>query len=624
MKYHGSIRNGEFTLTRESGEPVVLPRIERTNPTLGAKPPKGAVVLFDGRSADQWQNGKVVDGYLQASDCMTKRQFTDYSLHLEFRTPYMPFARGQKRGNSGVYHSGRWETQVLDSFGLESRDNHCGGIYSVSKPRLNMCLPPLAWQTYDVDFKAARFDARGSRIAWPKITVRLNGVLIHEDLELKKDFTTSAPLKAPLSHSEGPIFLQDHNDPVVYRNIWVTTPSKSESSDHARISFGMGKVELADEKTVDGRTVLRYEHDSHPDWGYAEPQRDYFNVVPASNVKGSAPLRVILHGAGASGDMALERGFEAKEKRMHFYGSDDFTLLYLDCRKNKSTDWWWGYHTIERSGDTYKYALTPTEKRVLSTIEWVVQTYDIDRNRIYLSGVSMGGSGSLGIGMCRGDLFAAINVLVPAGVEHMFYRLQDRTFPEPPPVINFSSYIDRWSKGQEDFLSFMERNKYLTIYHWSQFPHTNIATETDSVVLDFPWLDIVNNQAYPAFTNATKNQKYPGFKNTQSGDQKGQINAFFRWKNITDRPEAFEMELRLVSKDELKHVVDIPRESTTDITLRRLQRFRIREGVNYTWRMIRDGNVLQSGPVTCDDKGIITIRGVTVSGNPAVLTIEEN
>jgi hypothetical protein len=84
-----------------------------------------------------------------------------------------------------------------------------------------MCLPPLAWQTYDVDFKAAKFDTSGKQTAWPRITVKLNGVLVHEDLELAKNLTTSAPLKGPLKDPKGPVHLQNHNNPVVFRNIWV-------------------------------------------------------------------------------------------------------------------------------------------------------------------------------------------------------------------------------------------------------------------------------------------------------------------------------------------------------------------------------------------------------------------
>jgi hypothetical protein len=215
-----TIQGGKWILTDKDGKKSELPRIERKSPSLGMTPPAGAVVLFDGSSAEQWEKGKVENGLL-ASGCTSKQKFASYRLHLEFRTPYKPTARGQGRGNSGIYHSGRWETQVLDSFGLDGKDNECGGIYSVSKPRLNMCLPPLVWQTYDVDFTAAKFDAEGKRIAWPRITVRLNGVLVHEDLELGKDFTTAAPSSTPLVNPEGPVNIQDHGNPVFFRNIWI-------------------------------------------------------------------------------------------------------------------------------------------------------------------------------------------------------------------------------------------------------------------------------------------------------------------------------------------------------------------------------------------------------------------
>lgn len=216
-----TIMNGRVILTIGEKTQTALPPVARLSPTLSAKPPEDAVVLFNGSSADLWENGKVENGLLLATGCTTTQTFRDYKLHLEFRTPYKPEARGQQRGNSGVYQSGRWETQVLDSFALEGADNETGGIYSISKPLLNMCLPPLTWQTYDVDFTAAKFDESGKRTAWPRITVRLNGVMIHDNLELSKDFTPSAPLSTPLNSPEGPIHLQNHGNPVVFRNIWI-------------------------------------------------------------------------------------------------------------------------------------------------------------------------------------------------------------------------------------------------------------------------------------------------------------------------------------------------------------------------------------------------------------------
>jgi len=203
------------------GKPFELPRLERQSPTLGKEPPDGAVVLFDGSSAKGWKNGKVVDGLLAATGTTSEKTFKDCEIHIEFRTPYKPHARGQGRGNSGVYYGGRWETQVLDSFGLEGRMNETGGIYSIAAPKLNMCLPPLTWQTYDVEITAAKFDKEGRRVSWPRITVMLNGVVVHEDQELNKTHTTAAPIRGELKDEGGPVFLQNHGNPVFYRNIWV-------------------------------------------------------------------------------------------------------------------------------------------------------------------------------------------------------------------------------------------------------------------------------------------------------------------------------------------------------------------------------------------------------------------
>jgi hypothetical protein len=214
-----TIKDGRIAVRHSDRRVADLPRVTRKSPTLGARPPEGAIVLFDGTSADAWRNGRVENGLLPNSDVTTKQTFGDYKLHLEFRTPYKPYARGQKRGNSGVYQQGRYETQVLDSFGLEGRHNECGGIYSIADPRINMCLPPLTWQTYDVDFTAARFDGSRRLTRHARMTVRLNGVVVHENRELPKT-TTAAPIR-DITPAPGPIYIQHHANPVYYRNIWI-------------------------------------------------------------------------------------------------------------------------------------------------------------------------------------------------------------------------------------------------------------------------------------------------------------------------------------------------------------------------------------------------------------------
>lgn len=198
-----------------------MKRVQRTSPTLGMKAPAGAVVLFDGTAEAlqaHWPDGKMTEDGLLKQGTKSADEFQDFTLHLEFRTPFKPFARGQQRGNSGVYYQGRYETQVLDSFGLEGKMNETGGIYSIRAPNLNMCLPPLAWQTYDGQFTAARFDDNGKKIADARLTVRLNGVIVQQDVALTHT-TTAAPVKE--GPESGPIYLQNHGNPVAFRNIWV-------------------------------------------------------------------------------------------------------------------------------------------------------------------------------------------------------------------------------------------------------------------------------------------------------------------------------------------------------------------------------------------------------------------
>ena len=216
--WKGEIAGDTLAGTNKDGQHYTLKKTERKSPTLGAKPPAGAIVLFDGKNADAWQGGKVTPEGFLAAGVKSKQEFGDCTLHVEFRTPFMPNARGQARGNSGVYLQDRFEVQVLDSFGLKGENNECGGIYTKHKPRINMCLPPLSWQTYDIDFTAARFDAEGKKISPAKITAKHNGVLIHDGAEVSGETTAAGRKEGP---TMGPIQLQNHGNPVVYRNIWI-------------------------------------------------------------------------------------------------------------------------------------------------------------------------------------------------------------------------------------------------------------------------------------------------------------------------------------------------------------------------------------------------------------------
>jgi len=236
----GVIEAGKFTGTfQDSGNQgsFALERTVRISPTLGAKPPKGAIVLFDGTNFNEWKhpNKKKGEDLVKwelwelnetvamrvkrgAGSIITRRQFADVKLHIEFRTPFQPEKRGQGRGNSGVYLQGRYEVQVLDSYGLEGKSNECGGIYGVKEPLVNMCAPPTQWQTYDITFHAPRLDSEGKQLSKATLTVLHNGVLIHDKTEAGG--ATTASLGGDAAKPEG-IYLQNHGNPVLYRNIWV-------------------------------------------------------------------------------------------------------------------------------------------------------------------------------------------------------------------------------------------------------------------------------------------------------------------------------------------------------------------------------------------------------------------
>ena len=232
----GETKDGKTGLKAASGENVVISgdtatgskgdkklfvydRVERKSPTLGKKPPKGAKLLFGGKKADRFSSGKKLDGDLLKEGVVSMDSFGDFTLHLEFRTPYKPKTKpgSQDRGNSGVYIFNNYETQILDSFGIKGEFNFCGALYRKKPPAVNMCLPPLSWQTYDIEFTAPRFKD-GKKVKNARITTRHNGVLIHDDFELDKG--TGAGGGRP-EKVKGQIHLQGHGNPVRFRNIWL-------------------------------------------------------------------------------------------------------------------------------------------------------------------------------------------------------------------------------------------------------------------------------------------------------------------------------------------------------------------------------------------------------------------
>ena len=379
---------------------------------------------------------------------------------------------------------------------------------------------------------------------------------------------------------------------------------------------------------IDGRAMETFDAGVKPEWGYAAPQQDTFVVIHPKEDRQQAPLYVVLHSAGHD-VMSCVNCTRTVGNHDIYRSPDDHFALYVDCRKNQARDWWWGGLHVKDQGLIKKNSggdTMPVEKRVIDTVKWVIQKYEIDPNRVYLSGNSMGGSGTLGIGMRHGDLFAAIKANVPAGIEHVSNRMyfppqsvpEIVNLPEPPVAIDYSAQNDGWSAGHERFVKSMNDRKYSLVFYWGPFGHANNSAQimkVNDLIDSFDWLSIKKNEAYAVFTNATSNSQLPWPDDLKSTSA-GQVNAFFRWKNLSDSASKFEMSLFLVNAADLKSQFEIPNEASADVTLRRLQSFRLRPGDSFRWTF---GTAKGAG--TADGQGLVTIPALKMSAEPATLTV---
>ncbi|WDQ14641.1 3-keto-disaccharide hydrolase [Rhodopirellula sp. P2] len=254
-RFYVSIYDGGFPGTGWNGKPIVhewldregiqsrvagWQKVDRSAAVVGKKPPANAIVLFDGSNTQAWQNGKIEDGVLKAG-ARTKDTFRDFRLYLEFMIPLKPEPpiSHPHRGNSGVFAVGAYEVQISDNFGLDPNprawqdmdmlkpvNTWCGSIYGIREADWNVCLPPLAWQSMEIDFTAARFE-NGKKVTPAVISVTQNGVLLHDQVELPRG-TGGGPAGPRPEVGEGPIYLQNHGNPNRFRNIWIVPRSPTD------------------------------------------------------------------------------------------------------------------------------------------------------------------------------------------------------------------------------------------------------------------------------------------------------------------------------------------------------------------------------------------------------------
>ena len=406
---------------------------------------------------------------------------------------------------------------------------------------------------------------------------------------------------------------------------WVLVLERAKGWNPSRDTAINGQP--VEDLTINGRAYEVYRHGVQPEWGYLAPQQDSFILVHPKNERTNAPLYVVLHSAGHDVVKCVKCTRDVGNHDI-YRSPDDFYALYLDCRRNQG-DWWWGGMHLNDANLTRKNSgtdPTPVERRVIDTVKWVIAQYDIDPNRVYLCGISMGGSGTLGIGMRHGDVFAAIKASIPAGIEHVSQRMcfppralpDSVTIPDPPIAIDESAQNDGWSLGHERFVQSMNERKYALLFYWGPFGHADnhlLIEKVNDLASSFDWLNVRRNEAYPVFANATSNHKLLWPDDLKSHSV-GQINAFFRWKCVRDTKDKLEMSLFLVTAADLKTTFEIPQAATADVSLRRIQHGPVKPGGTFHWTF---GTTQGQGQA--DVGGIMTIPSLRITAAPTTLTV---
>lgn len=360
-------------------------------------------------------------------------------------------------------------------------------------------------------------------------------------------------------------------------------------------------------------------------WHYGESEKgddpSHRNLVliqhpkPAMDGKGR-PLYVVLHSAGHDALMALQCT-ERQGDHDIYRAPEDFYGLYLDCRAYWDRENWWGACTKTDEGET------TVERRVVETVRWVIEKYDIDTNRVYLCGNSMGGSGALGIGLAHGELFAAVKANVPAV---RLYRHPFKTMgspghwtPDPPIVVDYSAPNDEWSDAHADLIALMRERRVPYLLYWGAFGHANDDRQMlvkNDIIHSFDWLSVRLDEPYPVFLGASSDDPAP-WPSCRGASAPGQINGFLRWGDVREDDKSVQMSLRVISATELKSkMFKPPQIIAVDVVIRRMRRFRPSLGQMLEWRF---GG--RSGTTAADKVGAIPISRLTIREENAVLSV---